>query len=89
MERLVWAIIGMALFRNVPITQLVNQLDILLPDDRPFVAPSTFLQARQKLGYKSIERLFHETVSLSLYLSGTSKPTTPAEPGCSCSPSMA
>ncbi|TNI12510.1 IS4 family transposase [Aeromonas veronii] len=61
MERLVWAIIGMAIFRHVPMTQLVNQLDILLPGDRPFVAPSAFLQARQKLGDKSIERLFHET----------------------------
>ena len=60
MERLVWAIIGMAIFRHVPMTQLVNQLDILLPGDRPFVAPSAFLQARQKLGDKSIERLFHE-----------------------------
>ncbi len=59
MERLVWAI-----FRHVPMTQLVNQLDILLPGDRPFVAPSAFLQARQKLGDKSIERLFHETASL-------------------------
>ncbi|MCS3835194.1 hypothetical protein HNP10_004006, partial [Aeromonas veronii] len=61
MERLVWAIIGMAIFRHVPMTQLVNQLDILLPGDRPFVALSAFLQARQKLGHKSIERLFHET----------------------------
>ncbi|HEH9420169.1 TPA: transposase domain-containing protein, partial [Aeromonas sobria] len=42
---------------------LVNQLDILLPGDRPFVAPSAFLQARQKLGHKSIERLFHETAA--------------------------
>ncbi|CAJ1831559.1 IS4 family transposase ISAs30 [Aeromonas veronii] len=64
MERLVWAIIGMAIFHHVPMTQLVNQLDILLPGDRPFVAPSAFLQARQKLGDKSIERLFHETASL-------------------------
>jgi hypothetical protein len=63
MERLVWAIIGMAMFRHVPMTQLVNQLDILLPGDRPFVAPSAFLQARQKLGHKSIERLFHETAT--------------------------
>ncbi|BBT79380.1 IS4 family transposase [Aeromonas veronii] len=63
MERLVCAIIGMAIFRHVHMTQLVNQLDILLPGDRPFVAPSAFLQARQKLVDKSIERLFHETAS--------------------------
>ncbi len=35
MERLVWAIIGIAIFRNIPMAQLVNQLDILLPSDRP------------------------------------------------------
>jgi hypothetical protein len=29
MERLVWAIIGMAIFRHVPMTQQVNQLDML------------------------------------------------------------
>lgn len=63
MERLVWAIIGMAMFRHVPMIQLVNQLDILLPGARPFVAPSAFLQARQKLGDKSIARLFHETAA--------------------------
>ncbi|MDE7529684.1 transposase domain-containing protein, partial [Aeromonas salmonicida] len=63
MERLVWAIIGMAIFRHIPLTKLVNQLDILLPGDRPFVAPSAFLQARQKLGHKSIERLFHDTAA--------------------------
>jgi hypothetical protein len=34
MERLVWAIIGMAIFRHVPITPRVNQLDILVPSSR-------------------------------------------------------
>lgn len=63
MERLAWAIIGMAMFRYVPMTQLVNQLDILLPGERPFVAPSAFLQARQKLEDKSIDRLFHDTAA--------------------------
>ncbi len=63
MERLVRIIIGMAIFRRIPMTQLVNQLDILLPGNRPFVAHSAFLQARQKLGDKIIERLFHETAS--------------------------
>ncbi len=63
MERLVWAIIGMAMFRNVPMTQLANQLDILLPGNRPFVAPSAFVQARKRLGDKTIELLFHETAA--------------------------
>ena len=63
MERRVRAIIGMAIFRHVPVTQLVNRLDILLPGDRPFVAPRIFLQARQKSGYKSIERLLYDTAT--------------------------
>ena len=37
----------MSLFRHVPMAQLANQLDILLPGDRPFVVPSAFIQARQ------------------------------------------
>lgn len=36
--------------------QLVNQLDILLQGEHPFVAPRAFLQARQKFGDKSIEK---------------------------------
>ena len=37
MERVLWAIIGMSLFRHVPMAQLANQLDILLPGDRGLV----------------------------------------------------
>ena len=48
MERLVWGIIGMAIFRHVPMTQLVNQLDILLLGERPFVAPQRFLASSPK-----------------------------------------
>ena len=64
-------------------TQLVNQLDILLPGKRPFVAPSAFLQARQKLGDKSIERLFHDTATR-----GHQQAPPPVEPCCNGSPSM-
>ncbi len=83
MERLVWAIIGMAIFRHVPMTQLVNQLDILLPGDRPFVAPSAFLQARQKLGTRASSGCFTKPPR-----AGISRPITPAGPGCNCSPLM-
>ena len=33
MERLAWTIIGMAILRHIPMTQLVNQLDILRPGE--------------------------------------------------------
>ena len=64
MERVLWAIIGMSLFRHAPMAQLANQLDILLPGDRPFVVPSAFIQARQKLSDKAVEMVFNQTVGL-------------------------
>src|SRR5690606_34215468 len=50
MDMLVWAVIGMALFRDKPLSQSVNELDILLPGNKPFVAPSAVVQGRQRLG---------------------------------------
>ena len=64
MERVLWAIIGMSLFRHVPMAQLATKLDILLPGDRPFVVPSAFIQARQKLSDKAVEMVFNQTASL-------------------------
>ncbi|WP_409420519.1 IS4 family transposase [Pseudaeromonas sp. ZJS20] len=64
MERVLWAIIGMSLFRHVPMAQLANQLDILLPGDRPFVVPSAFIQARQKLADRAVQQVFQQTATL-------------------------
>ncbi len=64
MERALWAIIGMSLFRRVPMAQLANQLDILLPGERPFIVPSAFTQARQKLADKAVEQVFRQTAAL-------------------------
>jgi IS4 transposase len=61
MEQMVWAVVGMALFRKFPMRQLVNQLDIVLPNDKPYVASSAVTQARKKLGYKAIESIFNQT----------------------------
>ncbi|MFP3458760.1 transposase domain-containing protein, partial [Psychrobacter sp. SIMBA_152] len=36
LEMVVWSIVGMALFRHIPMGQVVNQLDIVLPGQRPF-----------------------------------------------------
>lgn len=61
MESMVWAVIGMALFRKYSMRQLVNQLDILLPNGEPYVAPSAVTQARKKLGSDSIRSIFEQT----------------------------
>ncbi|MFT5635491.1 MAG: hypothetical protein ACI89T_000932 [Cognaticolwellia sp.] len=54
----------MALFRKMSMRQLVNQLDIILPNGAPYVAPSAVTQARKKLGHQAIEHIFNKTLSL-------------------------
>lgn len=64
MEMMVWSVVGMALFRHLPMNQIVNQLDILLPGKRPFVAPSAVVQARQRLGVEAVRDVFQQTQAL-------------------------
>lgn len=64
LEMMVWSVVGMALFRHVPMARLVNQLDILLPGKRPFVAPSAVVQARQRLGEAPVREVFEQTQAL-------------------------
>jgi putative transposase len=42
LEMMVWCIVGMALERKEALHQIVNRLDIMLPGNRPFVAPSAW-----------------------------------------------
>ncbi len=64
LEMMVWCIIGMALERKEPLHQIVNRLDIMLPGNRPFVAPSAVIQARQRLGSDAVLRVFTQTAQL-------------------------
>ena len=64
LDMVVWAIVGMALFRHIPMGQIVNHLDIMLPGKRPFVAPSAVVQARQRLGVEPVKRVFEQTQAL-------------------------
>lgn len=61
---MVWCIIGMALEREEPLHQIVNRLDIILPGNRPFVAPSAVIQARQRLGSDAVRRVFTQTAQM-------------------------
>ncbi len=61
---MVWCIVGMALERKEPLHQIVNRLDIMLPGNRPFVAPSAVIQARQRLGSEAVRRVFTKTAQL-------------------------
>lgn len=64
MEMMIWCVIGMALYRHQPMSQIVNQLDILLPGERPFVAPSAVVQRRQDLGAAPVRAIFEQTQAL-------------------------
>ncbi|MBV8036692.1 transposase domain-containing protein [Roseateles sp.] len=55
-EHAVWLVIGLALFRNRPLWQVVEQLDLSL-DGQPLPAPSASVQARQRLGEEPLAEL--------------------------------
>lgn len=59
-EQVVWLVLGMALFRNRPITEVVSKLDLALPSTTgQEVAPSAIFQARQRVGSDALSILFH------------------------------
>ncbi len=54
----------MALERKESLHQIVNRLDIMLSSNRPFVASSAVIQARQRLGSDAVRRVFTHTAHL-------------------------
>jgi hypothetical protein len=63
-EQVVWLVIGMALYRNEPIENIVERLDLALPDKRgTLLAKSTITQARQRLKDLALEYLFTVTAA--------------------------
>ncbi|WP_443190429.1 transposase domain-containing protein [Pseudomonas indica] len=54
LEAMIWCVIGMALFRRMSAWDVVNQMDIMLPGQRPLVAPSAVVQGRQRLGSQDV-----------------------------------
>lgn len=61
-EQVPWLVIGMALYRDRPITDIVNKLDLAMPSPlSPTVAPSAVVQARDRLGEAPMAWLFAKT----------------------------
>ena len=61
-EQVPWLVIGMALLRNRPITEVANKLDLALPSPlSPTVAPSALVQARNRLGEAPMAWLFRRS----------------------------
>lgn len=59
-EQVVWLVLGMALMRDRPLTEIVRSLDIALPG-RKAVVPSAIPQARARLGAEPMKWLFEKT----------------------------
>lgn len=63
-EQVVWLVIGMCLFRDLSMIELVATLDLALPGSRgERVAPSSVVQARTKLGSEPLRWLFEKMAS--------------------------
>ncbi|MEY2115754.1 IS4 family transposase [Rhodanobacter sp. FW106-PBR-R2A-1-13] len=60
-ERLIWLVIGLALFRNEPIWHIVRQLGLALGTEAQVVpVPSAAAQGRQRLGEAPLAHLFDQ-----------------------------
>jgi len=57
-EQVIWVVLGMALFRDRPLEDVVSKLDLALPGSGTTVAKSSVTQARQRLGSEPLKWLF-------------------------------
>ena len=48
LETVLWSIIGMSLYHQKSVWVIATQMDIMLPDKKPLVAPSALVKARKK-----------------------------------------
>jgi hypothetical protein len=62
-EQVVWLVIGMGLYRNLPIAEVVRSLELVLPDrdGERTIAPSAIPQARNRIGEAPVRWLFERT----------------------------
>ncbi|MDT7527006.1 MULTISPECIES: IS4 family transposase [Idiomarinaceae] len=64
LDMVLWSIIGMALYRNTSVWDIVGQMNIMLPGRRALVAPSAIPQARQRLGEHAVQSVFEHTQAI-------------------------
>lgn len=63
-EQVVWLVIGMCIFRDLSMRELVATMDLALPGSRGIrVAPSSIVQARERLGDEPLRWLFERTAT--------------------------
>jgi len=63
-EQVIWLVIGMCIMRDEPLTEICAAMDLALPGPRGVrVAPSSIVQARDRLGDDAIRWLFERTAT--------------------------
>lgn len=63
-EQVVWLAVGIALYRDRPIPEVVSRLDLVLPDEkgkRQTITNGAIVEARNRVGADPVENLFHTT----------------------------
>lgn len=61
LESMIWLIVGMCVFCDRPMTDIVNLMDITDRTGAPFTARSSVIQRRKKLGEDAVRELFDIT----------------------------
>jgi hypothetical protein len=63
-EQVVWLVVGMALYRDRPIAEIVTRLDLVLPGKdgkKQTVTNTAVIEARNRVGSEPLEELFRTT----------------------------
>lgn len=61
LESMIWLVVGMSIFCNRPITEIVGLMDIVDRNGTPFTARSSVIQRRKTLGEDAVRELFDIT----------------------------
>ncbi|WP_432399622.1 IS4 family transposase [Pantoea allii] len=61
LESMIWLVVGMSVFSNRPMTEIVNLMDICDRTGTPFTARSAVVQRRKTLGEDAVRELFDIT----------------------------
>ena len=62
-EEVIWVVLGMALFRDRPIEDVVSKLDLAMPGGGSTVARSSVAEARARLGSEPMKWLFERSAT--------------------------
>lgn len=63
-EQVIWVVLGMGMFRDRPIEDVVSKLDLALPGAGSSIARSSVSQARDRFGSEPIRWLFERSASV-------------------------